>query len=217
MDNYIDLSNRPIVNANKLKLLEIAIDAFSRHGFNGVSIRDMTREAGIKESSFYNHYGSKEELQDTIFANFRISIGHMMPPLHQLDRIVGAMTPEALMRHSYMNLRNHLRSPKMEEIWRILLLEQFRNAAARDIYMNEVMKRSIDFMEAAFAKYAERGSIRPLPPRTLAAGYQYPLFGMVAEFLLHRLDRLSTAAIEERMENHVALYAQLIGLEKKTS
>lgn len=35
----------PIANANKIKLLTIAIDAFSMKGYSSVSIRDISREA----------------------------------------------------------------------------------------------------------------------------------------------------------------------------
>ncbi|BCG60703.1 TetR/AcrR family transcriptional regulator [Paenibacillus sp. URB8-2] len=209
MSVYVDLSNREIVNVNKNRLIDIAIDAFSLKGFSGVSIRDLTREAGIKESSFYNHFRSKEELQETIFANFRVSVAKIMPPVEQLEHIVKAMPLEAFLRQGYLNFMNHVLSPKMEEIWRILYLEQVRNKAAREIYLNEVIGRTLSFMEAAFARYMESGRIPPRPPAMLAAEYQYPLFGMVAEFLLLRLDGKATEDIRGRMEEHVAFFAKL--------
>ena len=35
----------------KDKILEVAIDLFSKQGYHGVSIRNITKEVGIKESS----------------------------------------------------------------------------------------------------------------------------------------------------------------------
>ena len=35
---------------------------FSQKGFNGVSVREIAREVGIRESSIYNHYKNKEAI-----------------------------------------------------------------------------------------------------------------------------------------------------------
>ena len=39
---------------NKDKIFEISIELFSKHGYDGVSIRQIAREVGIKESSIYS-------------------------------------------------------------------------------------------------------------------------------------------------------------------
>jgi AcrR family transcriptional regulator len=210
MESFVDLSGKEILNTNKLKLLSIAIDAFSLRGFSSVSIRDITREAGIKESSFYNHFQSKEELQETIFFNFRMSIKRIMPPREELDEIIKYMDPLDFLLQGYRNYLDHIRSPKMEEIWRILYLEQCRNLIAREIYLNDCIHRTVKFMEAAFSKYIECQRIRPLSPSTLAAEYQYPLFAMISEFILLRLDGKATAEIEQKMMEHIRFFATLI-------
>ncbi len=48
------------------KILDVAIDSIARRGFEAVSIRDIAREVGIRESSIYNHFKSKYEILDTI-------------------------------------------------------------------------------------------------------------------------------------------------------
>ena len=51
---------------NKEKIFNVSIDLFSRHGYDGVSIRQIASEVGIKESSIYNHYKSKESILNSI-------------------------------------------------------------------------------------------------------------------------------------------------------
>ena len=51
---------------NKDKIFNVSVDLFSEHGYDGVSIRQIAREVGIKESSIYNHYPSKEAILDSI-------------------------------------------------------------------------------------------------------------------------------------------------------
>ena len=49
---------------NKEKIFHVSIDLFSKYGYDGVSIRKIASEVGIKESSIYNHYKSKESILD---------------------------------------------------------------------------------------------------------------------------------------------------------
>ena len=51
---------------NKEKIFNVSVDLFSERGYDGVSIRQIAREVGIKESSIYNHYPSKEAILDSI-------------------------------------------------------------------------------------------------------------------------------------------------------
>jgi AcrR family transcriptional regulator len=44
------------------RLLDVALDAFSRRGYDGVNVDEICRAARIAKGSFYRHYRSKEEL-----------------------------------------------------------------------------------------------------------------------------------------------------------
>ena len=40
----------------KERIIDQALDLFSRKGYDGVSVRDISGAVGIKESSLYNHF-----------------------------------------------------------------------------------------------------------------------------------------------------------------
>ena len=44
------------------RLLEAGVATFSKAGFNGCSVQDITDAAGVPKGSFYNHFESKEAL-----------------------------------------------------------------------------------------------------------------------------------------------------------
>ncbi len=44
------------------RLLEAGVETFSKSGFNGCSVQDITEAAGVPKGSFYNHFESKEAL-----------------------------------------------------------------------------------------------------------------------------------------------------------
>jgi len=43
-------------------LVEVALDAFARHGFDGVSTRDLARLAGVTPTTLFHHFATKDEL-----------------------------------------------------------------------------------------------------------------------------------------------------------
>lgn len=204
---YYDLNDRPIENENRIKVLETAIDQFSQRGFSGVSIRDITKEVGIKESSLYNHFRSKEELQGTIFHNFRLSVSHIMPPEEHLEAILQTMSPELFLKQGLANFMRHIDDPVMEKVWKIVYLEQYRDAMARDIYLNDIVGTTLTFLEKVFARWIALQRIRPHEPKVLAAEYQYPLFAMIGVYVLLRVDGQSTWNIETSMREHVEYFA----------
>lgn len=46
----------------KERLLDAGVRIFSKSGFNGCSVQDITEFAGVPKGSFYNHFDSKEAL-----------------------------------------------------------------------------------------------------------------------------------------------------------
>ena len=104
----MDTSNQPpekttpVLNAadktTKQRLFETAVDLFSSRGFRGVSIRDISGAVGIKESSFYNHYKSKDELIAAIFEFYKTEFTQVMPPEERLEAILSSMPPDEFLR-----------------------------------------------------------------------------------------------------------------------
>ncbi|GAA5150916.1 TetR/AcrR family transcriptional regulator [Amycolatopsis dongchuanensis] len=75
----------------KNKLVEHAEDVFRRQGFNGASVQDITKAAGVPKGSFYNHFESKQALAAEIVRRYARSTDFSMlreegPALERLRR-----------------------------------------------------------------------------------------------------------------------------------
>lgn len=46
----------------RTQLLEVAIELFSKHGFDGTTTREIAAAAGVSEAIIFRHFASKEEL-----------------------------------------------------------------------------------------------------------------------------------------------------------
>ena len=52
-------------NTKEVILYE-SLKLFADKGYDGVTVRDIAAEVGIKQSSLYKHYKSKQEIFDTL-------------------------------------------------------------------------------------------------------------------------------------------------------
>ena len=57
------------------KIVECARILFNRHGFSGVTIDMIMKEAGLTRGGFYNHFKSKENLYSEAVASFLMGRG----------------------------------------------------------------------------------------------------------------------------------------------
>lgn len=210
MGTFLDINGVVIHNHNKNSILQVAVDLFSQSGYNAVSIRDITREVGIKESSLYNHFKSKAVILETIYYNFRMDIATIIPPLDSLNTIVSSMEIEMFLTQGYKNFLEHIQNPKMEKIWRIIYLEQVRDQQARAIYLNDIVAGICDCMAIVFEKYIALKQIQPHDPRILAVNYQYPLLQMANIYVLRRLDGQKTTDVEQMMMAHIHFFLSMV-------
>lgn len=203
--------------STKQKIVETAIDLFSQNGYTAVSIREITKFVGIKESAFYNHFKSKNDMLETIYMIFRNEQKKLrtFPPIKKLNDILDAMTPEAFLMQGFTNFKDTINNPLLVKIWRILNIEQFRDPRAREIILTDIYKSTIDFLEAAFGILIQKGQIKNFDPRMLAFEYQYPIFSMMTEYLLLIFDNQDTRDLEQRVERHVHYFIQSAALPSK--
>ena len=60
---------REQVAKNRQRILEVAGKLFREKGFNGVSVADIMKSAGLTHGAFYGHFASKDELAAQACAN----------------------------------------------------------------------------------------------------------------------------------------------------
>ncbi|MBS4201044.1 TetR/AcrR family transcriptional regulator [Bacillus sp. FJAT-49732] len=193
--------------STKDKILNTAIDLFSRSSFSAVSIRDITREVGIKESSLYYHFKNKDELLDCIFEIYREEIKKVCPPFEDLDYILTQTTPEQFLQQGLQKFKSYIcDSPRMSKISRIVSSEQFSHPQARLIILNDLYEENIRFLEVVFAKFKDLGYIQDFPARLLAIEYQYPVFSMITQYLILQFEQQDTAELEKLLQEHVEFF-----------
>ncbi|MFV2045866.1 TetR/AcrR family transcriptional regulator [Metabacillus sp. YM-086] len=199
----------------KDKIFETALDLFSQKGYSAVSIREITRTVGIKESSLYNHFKNKEQILESILTHFRTDFSKTMPPLEALDEILNNSTTDAFFKAGHRNFKTYMENVHAQKMWRVLQVEQFREPMARDIILTDFFQSTIDFLEIVFKKLIEMNRIKPVDPRLLAVEYQYPAFSLLAEYNILKFDGKDTTEVERRLDQHIDFFLDMVKVKQE--
>ena len=112
-------------------LLDAALDRFSRFGFGGTSIRDLAADAGIRESSVYKHFASKQaifdaliERADTRLGTFAAGLGVSFASPAAAAPTYAGITKEALTAVGLATFEQVLRDPEITALRRLMMVEQ---------------------------------------------------------------------------------------------
>lgn len=67
----------------KQKIYENAIELFALNGYHNLGMRDLAKSVGIRASSIYNHYKSKEDILIEIAHELMTELSTYVYPLYK--------------------------------------------------------------------------------------------------------------------------------------
>lgn len=169
----------------KEKILDTALELFSRHGYDGVSVRDIARAVGIRESSLYNHFPSKRALFDGI-VDFCVQQAELYfrgsgLPFDQGDdtSLYQGIPAERLHALIERTFRYFFDDPWNARFRRLLLLSQFAEPRCRDIYRQLYRDKCVQVQAFIFSALMDRGELRREDPLAVAAEFHGPMFMLI--------------------------------------
>ncbi|HEX3029678.1 MAG TPA: TetR/AcrR family transcriptional regulator [Clostridia bacterium] len=183
-----------------------AVDLFSQKGFRGVSVRDITREVGINESSMYNHFKNKEALLTAIFESFKAEIESAVFSEKDVDLIIDRVGPLAFLEQSLDLFIQRLGSPVMNKISRILTIEQFAHENIRQLFEKQLFELPRSIYTKAFAKMIKDGAIQSFEPEMLADEYLAYSVSLYYEFAVVKHDFIEVERIKELVSRHIEFF-----------
>ena len=165
---------------NKEKIFQVSIDLFSEYGFDGVSVRQIAGEVGIKESSIYNHYSSKQEILNAIFEYYIDEMVSDEIPLEQASLNLDKGFDFFYKAGSDAFL-SKLKEERMMKITRLLFIESYHNDEVRDFLKKSIIEAPVEGWIGLFNLMKAKNLIRnDCDERQLSESFFY--YGM---FLLY--------------------------------
>lgn len=163
--------------ANRATLLEAARRCFLQLGYDAVTIRDIVRESGLAQGTFYNYFGDKEALFREVLAT---SMESLSAGLHEVR--ASANSVEGFIHGSYLALFSKVHDePAFFEL--ILRNEH----AVRSLFRETMFTQPLEVMRADVRDAMLRGLFPELDADLLAAAF----FGIAIEFCRVLVERRS--------------------------
>lgn len=151
-------------SARKLELIEGAAEVFARAGYHGCSMRDVAERIGMRQSSIYHHFRSKDDILaaictyggETFLRNIRAIRAAEGTPLAKIEAVIRAhVTPYVLREHyaySFVFMRRHLTGTAKVAISRLSrAYEQELEKLLREGIKSGELDPAIDARMATFA------------------------------------------------------------------
>ena len=166
----------------KEKIFHVSLDLFSQKGYDSVSIREIADEVGIKKSSSYSHYPSKESILMDIFDYFTDQFEYN--PIINNDEIKldennpFLEDPELFYHKGSEAIKQMMFQETNFKIWKMILIQMHHNESIKLFFQNEILVKPLVFWNGFFTLLKEKGIIRQdSNPKLLAKQYySFPIY-----------------------------------------
>lgn len=159
-------------NTTKEKILSVALDMFSTRGYSSVSIRDICKSIGIKESSIYYHFTNKKAIFDELLLKVDELIMSMKNSFNMALSLATEVNLDAFVNAGRAYVENFMLEDKIYKIINMLNIEKNTNIEASNYYTKFLFETPLQHHQQVFTTLKEKGILVSEEPCTLAAEYQ---------------------------------------------
>ncbi len=195
-------------DATKLKILDAAESLFAHKGFDGVTVRQITREAEVDVALVNYHFGTKRELFDSVLMRRAEVVNQdRLDALHGVSREAApdAPTVEAII-HAFLEPL-HQRVASADSGWKDYFALVAQVNSSHD-WGGEAMTRYFDPVVRQFM-VALQQALPDCPPENLYWSYHFLSGALTLSFAeTGRIDNLSAGMCQST--DHDALYPRMV-------
>ena len=167
----------------KEKIFDVSLELFSKKGYDSVSLREIAEEVGIKKSSIYSHYPSKEAILMDIFEYFTdlFKYDELLNSKELLlseDNEILLENPEQFYHQGSEAIKEMFLNERNLKIWKLIFIQMHYNENIRIFFQNEILVKPLLFWNGFFTILKEKGIIRKeCNPKLLAKEYySFPIY-----------------------------------------
>ena len=199
----------------KKKILEVSLELFAQKGFDGVSVREIAKAVGVRESALYKHYKNKEDILDKIVEEMISSIRNGYELRHVPETLTLGVaegyrniSEEQLCEMSWSIFKMFTEEPKLSNFRRLLMREQFQNKTFAKYYNKFFIKGVIESQAKTFLQLVDSGLFRKADERIIALHFYGPILLL---FQQYDCEPEKKDEIKEMLFKHVRAFGENYG------
>ncbi|MFV0399275.1 MAG: TetR/AcrR family transcriptional regulator [Oscillospiraceae bacterium] len=170
-------------------ILEKSLELFSVKGFEGVSVKDIAGAVGIKDSSLYKHFASKQEIYDTLLEQmdrkFEETVAFYRLPQGEIAKVAKEYGNNDLIwlkKACEAVFLFFLKDPQASKFRRMLMIEQYKNVEAAKTFRSWFTDDAIRFQTELFTEMIAQGYFREGPAHIIALQFYAPFYLLIAQY-----------------------------------
>lgn len=168
-------------------ILTVALKLFSERGYDGVGIRDISKEIGIRESALYKHYSGKQDIFDSILKDierrYQEEVSSFIPPKNMANILSGESdVREELFRISVTMFQFYLKTEYGSQLRRMLTMEQYRTSEASKFFRELIIDKGLDYISGVFTNLINDGVYVDADPMVMALQFYSPLYLLLSKY-----------------------------------
>lgn len=210
--------------STKEKVLETALELFSRRGFSAVSVRDIAAAVGVRESAMYRHFESKQAVFDALVHNYCVKGSAFMGSIHALPSTDAAYKLKTATMYKQLNDADFLRiggsvftdflmQPDILKFWRMISIERMNDKKLAQMWKTHLFDEPIEFQTGLFNMLIQIGAIKPNDPQMLALEFFTPLLLLYMQTLPFEADSPEFAYFMDYANRHMLHFRQIYGVD----
>lgn len=201
----------------KNKILEASIDLFSEYGYDGVSIRRIASEVGIRESSIYNHYPNKQSILKAILDYYIEEMVSDEIPIEEASLNLD-MGFDYFYKAGCDAFLTKLNEDKMMKITRLFFIESYHNEEVKTFLKNAIIEAPIYGWMELFNLMKEKEMIKSdCDVRQLSESFfYYGMFLLYNHFIINypEDDEEFLKEFMEKTQNHARIIFDSVKVTK---
>ena len=171
-----------MANDTKERILEAALEVFSKKGYTGTNIRELSASLGLVKSGVYKHYESKEAIWNALLDQMITYYGEHFGSAEHLPPVPDSLEALTQLTMQMVNITVH--DEKIIMTRKVLTLEQYRDVRARELATKHFLTGLTNIFTHVFTGMMDNGLLRKDDPKMLAFAYTSPISA-----LIHLCDR----------------------------
>jgi AcrR family transcriptional regulator len=198
------------------KIFDASIDLFAQRGYDKVSVRDIAAVVGIKESSIYKHYTSKEAILQKIIQYPLAKMYTIAARDDTTEQLITKMGLEGFISETGTVFANWMTDPKTIKILRIVYIELYHNDQIMQSYA-ELIDAGETFWTTTLSIMMKQGLIKASDPKLLATEFLAFFWNLFTEYFLVQYGRTSSSFMElysDSLTRHIAYFMKTVGESK---
>ena len=171
-----------MANDTKERVLAAALEMFSKNGYAGTNIRELSASLGLVKSGVYKHYESKEAIWNALLDEMIAYYADHFGSAEHLPPVPDSLEALTQLTMQMVNITVH--DEKIIMTRKVLTLEQYRDVRARELATKHFLTGLTDIFTHVFTGMMDKGLLRKDDPKMLAFAYTSPISA-----LIHLCDR----------------------------